>query len=353
MTDSIIPYIIAGILAIAGAYFLFKKAKSDKKKVMTILGVVLLVGAAFAGAWQYGLLTSFGIIPIGKVAIPYTNYSLTAVPTGGISQVTGACLTADKTTVTWSWVNKYTNAAGGGTHAYRVSQDGGRTYLPAKTVSNAGTDTLAPGNVVQTLFGNGTDGTYYGVVKQETIPCTGAHTISAQAVANGTLTINVFNEEGNLIDGSGENETMGAGDSVNLKIEIQASNKAGFPYGGVFIVEVNGTSMDEEDLELVFQDLTTRKVGNPNVHSVTTVDSKVVTFEVSAFEGTGLHTGTLYLKADDTYNPADVVDPIVIFRPYDHFINNDNGGTFDGPAVEDEDNLAAFGHITSKTVHVD
>ena len=216
MDNSIIPYIIAGILAITGAYFLFKKDKKDKKKVMTILGIVLLAGAAFAGAWQYGLLTSMGIVPIGKVAIPGTGVTLTTAPTTGVS-TTGACVGVEDTTVTWSWVNKYTSAAGGGTHRYRVSSDGGATFGPASTVSDAGTATLSPGNVVQTLFGNETQGTYFGVVKQETIPCKGTHTLSAQAVANGTLNINSYTEGGDMTNDGTNNETIGAGDAVNLK----------------------------------------------------------------------------------------------------------------------------------------
>ena len=350
---SIIPYIIAGILAVAGAYFLFKKDKKDKKKVMMILGVVLLAGAAFAGAWQYGLLASYGIIPIGKIAIPYTNYSLTAVPTGGAGLTTGACLSSDKTTVTWSWVNKYTNVAGGGTHAYRVSQDKGVTFEPSKTISNAGTDTLAPGNVVQTLFGNETDGTYFGVVTTETIPCTGAWILSAKAVANGTLTMNSYTEGGDMTSDGTNNETIGAGDAVNLKFEVQGPNKAGFSYGGVLIVEMNGTEYDEEDTVITFSDLSVRKLTTvPNVYSVAATDHKAVAFEVGAIEGTTLHVGSLYLKADDSKNPAASNTLTIEFRPYDYFINEDNGGTFEGPAVEDEKNTATFGHITTEVIGV-
>jgi len=353
MPNSIIPYIIAVILALAGAYCLFKKDKKDKKKVMMILGVVLLAGAAFAGAWQYGLLANYGILPIGVIAIPGTGVSLSTAPTS-TGTITGACVGVEDTTVTWSWVNKYTSAAGGGTHRYRVSTDGGTTFGPATTVSDLGTATLSPGNVVQTLFGNATDGTYFGVLTQEVIPCKGTYTLDAQAVANGSLTINVFNEEGNLIDSSGENETIGAGDAVNLKVEVQASNKKGFPYGGVFIVEVNGTSVDEEDTELTFQDLPIRKLSsNPSVQTVATVDSRQISFEVGAFEGTALHTGSLYLKADDTYDPTDAVDPKIVFLPYDYYTNEDNGGAFEGPAVQDEVNAQTFAHVTSKTVSVD
>ncbi|MHA1867824.1 MAG: hypothetical protein ACTSXD_07135 [Candidatus Heimdallarchaeaceae archaeon] len=352
MDNSLIPYIVAAILAVAGVYFLMSKAKKDKKKVMNILGVVLLVGAVFFASWQYGLLESYGIIPLGKIAIPGTDLSLTAVPTTGIGG-TRIITNAEDTTVTWAWVNKYTNVAGGGTHAYRVSSDGGRTYSPSKTVSDGGTDTLSPGDVVQTLFGNGTDTTYFGVVTQETIPNRGTYTIHAKAVANGTLTIRVFNEEGNIIDTSGENETIGAGDTVNLKIELQGPNKAGFPYGGVLIIELNGTEYDEEEIDLTFNDLTLRKVSTPNVHTITATDNKVITYEVSAIEGTSVHTGNLYLKADDSINPGNTGDPIIVFRPYDYFINEDNGGAFEGPAVEDEDNVATFDHITSTTISVD
>lgn len=351
MEGSMILYIVAGILALAGVYSIAKKEKKDKKKVMNILGIVLLAGAVFFGSWQYGLLASYGILPLDKVAIPGTNYSFSAAPTG--TGGTRVITNAEDTTVTWAWVNKYTNAAGGGTHAYRVSSDGGRTYAPTKTVSNAGTDTLSPGDVVKTLFGNGTDATYFGVVTQETIPTKGTYTIYTEAVANGTLTMRVFNEEGNIIDTLGENETIGAGDTVNLKVELQGPNKAGFPYGGVLIIELNGTEYDEANTELTFNDLTLRKVSTPSVHSISQTVNKVITYEVSAIEGTAVHTGNLYLDADDSTNPGDSNDPILVFRPYDYFINEDNGGAFEGPAVEDEDNTATFDHQTNITINTD
>ena len=41
------------------------------------------------------------------------------------------------------------------------------------------------------------------------------------------------------------------------------------------------------------------------------------------------------------------------FYPYDYFINEDVGGIFDGPAVEDEDDSQTFDHISTLTLSTD
>ncbi len=64
--------------------------------------------------------------------------------------------------------------------------------------------------------------------------------------------------------------------------------------------------------------------------------------------------GSVVIDADDANNPSDLAGDIILTHyPYDYFVNEDTGGSFDGPAVEDEDDAATFNHATTFTVHID
>lgn len=346
MDGNTIIWIVAIIIGILGIIF----AASKKEKILDqskwLFAGIFIAIAVVLVAMQLGYLSQFGLSPLAA-GVP-TPTPDTPIP----DQTTpsGICAIED-TTVTLSSVNKYTNAPTGGTHRYRIGNQA------AKTVSDAGTFTASPGDKLNILYGNGTSGTYFSEVREVTIPCKGTFNPSeispVQLVENGTVTINVFNEEGNLISAAGENETLGAGDVANLKVELRATNKKGAPYGGILLIELNGSDFDEENTELSFGDLTVSPASTPNVHDVTNISNKVVAYEIGAFEGAALHTGTLTLDVDDNNDPGQTNDPKVIFRPYDYFVNEDTGGSYDGPAVEDEDNVATFTHITTFTVQVD
>jgi hypothetical protein len=255
----------------------------------------------------------------------------------------------EDTTVTLSAVNKYTSAATSGTHRYRVNGN------PALTVADAGTLTASPGDTISVLWENeAAASTYFGSVDEYTVPCAGTATFSKELLQNGSVSISVFNEEGNLINGV-DNETLGAGDTVSLKFDINAQNQKGFPYGGVLIVEFNNdTAYDEENTAISIAGLggSLKKVSTPGVHTVSGVNNKVVTFEVPSFESSNKYSGTLFIDVDNNINPSTTNDITVTFRPYDFYVNEDKGGAFEGPAVEDEDSAATYGHATSSTVHV-
>jgi len=318
-----------------------KKMKKKSRQLMAGIGILGLVVAGYAVAVP-------GAIP--QLDQTFTIAGLTAAPTApapGAPLVDGVCVGIEDTTVTVSGQDKFTASASGGTHRYRINNN------PALTISDAGTFTASPGDVVSILFGNETSNSYFGVVKTETIPCAGTHTISTETIQNGTLSISIFNEEGNIVDGNSENETITNGDTVNLKIEIRGTNNRGFPYGGVFVIEMNGTEYDEEDTDLSFVGLSVTKTTVPAVHTPTYTSHRSIAFEVGAFEEADLRAGTLTLVADSTNDPTDGADPTITFRANDYFINEDTGGSYDGPAIQDEDNVITFGHETSATIHVD
>ena len=54
------------------------------------------------------------------------------------------------------------------------------------------------------------------------------------------------------------------------------------------------------------------------------------------------------VDADDTNNPGNgyAGDIRLTFYPKDYFINEDTGGTIDGPAAADEDSVQTFAHVT-------
>ena len=332
------------ILGVAALVFLIwaiateKKKKDTKKTLFWIGGVAVIlfilpiagVGLNFFGTQLGGEVQPGAVVP----QLP--------TPGGGTTKV---CAVED-TTVTLSSVNKYTEVATGGTHRHRTNGN------PALTVSDAGTFTASPGDTVTVLFGNETDGTYYGALATEVIGCQGTQTISAKRVQNGTMSINVYNEEGNQINGNAENETLAAGDIASLKWEVRGTNQQGYPFGGVFMLEVNKSDYDEGNLRLFLDGVELSKTDTPDVQALTSVDNTIISFLAPAIEGAALHTGTIILDVDTTNNPGTLNDPVLRFRPYDYFINEDTGGSYDGPAAEDEDNVASFGHLSSATISI-
>jgi hypothetical protein len=311
----------------------------DKRKALGWIGAFLLIPGLIA-------VMSPGTIPFLDGTIDMgSQVTQTVIPvTGG---VVSGCAVED-TTVTLSALNKYTATATSGTHAYRVNNG------PKRTVSDAGTFTASPGDSISILWENeATASNYFGKLDTVTVPCKGTATFSADLVQNGTFSLNAFNEEGNLMNSAGENETLGAGDTVSLSIEVSAENKKGFPNGGVLVLEVNKSDYDEEELYIELSGSQLRKVGTPESYSISSTDNIAITFEVSPLEGSSKRTGSIYLDVDDTNNPGEANDPKVTFIPKDYFINEDNGGAFEGPSVNDEDNSQTFGHSTVTTLNVD
>jgi len=340
-----LAWILIGVLAFIGVMVVVRVKARDKVigfKRNTVVGVFLILAVALF------LIQSGTFVGMGLNA--FALGGTTVVVGEGTQTNLGAdvlgCDLGTKTTLTLSAVNKYTTVATGGNHRYRVNGN------PALTVSDAGTLTVSPGDKIAILWGNET-GTYYGKTDNFVVPCTGAKTYSASLVANGTLTIDAFNSNDVLIDGNENNETIGADATTNIRIRLKGPSKAGFPYGGVLSLEFNSSDFDEQNIELTSNDISlVSGVATPSTHTVTSTINKVLNWDIGAIEGTGEINLNLYLDSDGTNNPGTILDPVLTFRPKDLFINEDNGGAYEGPAVTDEDDTATMQYTSAVTIHL-
>jgi len=328
MDLNLIAWVIGAVLLVLG---LTKSGKNKKAgDTFKYLGVALLVVGLVLPMIGYDLL---GGIDLGG-AVPG------AIPAAG-GGLTTVCAVED-TTVTLSAINAYTAAASGATHSYKING------APALTETDAaGAIIASPGDSIEILWAGESSDTYYADVTKEIIPCVGTKTFSTELYQNGTLTFRVFNEEGNLIDGAGENETIGVQEVVNLEFDIQGTYQMGFPYGGVIVAEYNNTDFDKVEVQAGGS-----STNVPGIHTLSSTDNIAKAFTVAPILSNQKITGTILLDSSGE-NPGDANDPVLTFYPNDYFINEDTSGSFDGPAVEDEDDAATFGHSTSFTVSVD
>jgi len=334
---ALIVGIIGAILLVLGA-FKFYKSK-DAKKMATLVGIVG-IGIFLVGAFVPGV--DFLVNPIDfSGGTPVATVTPTA-PSTVQETPSGLCPGIEDTTVTLSAQDQFTSAAAGTTHRYRVNG------APALTVANAGTFTASPGNPIEILWGNETDGTYYGAVSNVVVPCSGTKTFTTNLVRNGTLTVEVFNEEGNLINGVANNETLAAGDVVTLEAKLKGQFQRGFPYGGVITVEYNSSTIDD-----VIVDFGGSETNVPQTYVITLATSSVTkAYTVPAILSNEILLGSVIIDADDSTAPADPGSDVILqFRPNDYFINEDTGGSYDGPEVEDEDDTATFANTATFTIH--
>lgn len=337
---NMIMWIVGGVGLLLFYMGITKKGKDKQTGQFMLFGGIALVAVLF-------IFPTF-FIDLGGDGNGDADADAFAIARRTVRQPVAGCNVED-TTMTISGLNKFTAAASSGTHGYKV--DGGAT----KSVSDTTAFQISPGSSIEVLYMNeAAASTYFGLLKTYTVPCAGIYDVSEDLVQNGTITINTFNEEGNLI-GSSEQETMTSGDVANLKIELRAAHQKGFPYGGILTLEMNGTAFDEENTQLTLSGLSVSKVPTPQVHTITLTERKTVSWLIGAFEGASLYTGTLILDVDDasTATVEDGDDMLFTWRPNDYFINEDTGKSFDGPKAEDEDNVATFGHSTTQTIYLD
>ena len=315
--------------------------KKDKKRQLNIFGLLLV--AVF-------------VLPIFMSVPTLTQDLLAGTAGGGI--ISGAIPTTtlqtacpDTTTVTFSSVDKFSGVATGGTHAYSVNG------APIKTVTDKGTDTLSPKDTIQVLFGNETDGTYFGALETYTIGCTGTQDLTTKRLQNGTIAIEVYNEEGNLIgsNGANGNESVAAGDVVTLEAKLKGTFEKGFP-GGVLVVEFNGTGTSQID-DIIVDIAGSQAVSVPSVYAITMgANARTKAYSIPPIESNAILTGKIVIDVDDANAPGTdatalaQLDPRLTLYANDYFINK---GVFDGPAITDENDAITFGHTTVNVIALD
>lgn len=333
LSPEIIIWILTAVLALAGFSAL---ARNRREKVLGLgrntFATVSVGLALLLGAWQLGYLNTWGLNPL---AVTTTTTTVLA------PQISGCAV--EDTTVTLSAIDAATAAPSGGAHAYRVNGN------PIVELANAGTFTASPGDSIEVLFMNESSGSYFGEKKTEIVPCSGTQTISGKVWQNGSVTIQAFNEEGDVITNTGiANETVAAGDVVTLKLEVKGTYQRGFPHGGIMVAEYDTSAFDQ-----VIVDLGGGSASVPVSYVPIRNNNRTIAYGVPALLSNQILEGKVTLDTHNSNNPGADDDISLVFYSNDYFVNGDTGGTFDGPAVEDEDNALNLAHRTAYTLGVD
>lgn len=329
---SMLMWVIIAVAGILGVAFLATKGKTVANINKYIVGFVTLgIGVAL-------LVTQGGLIDLGG-STPTPTLTISEPTSSG--DTTRIICAKEDTTVTLSAQDRFTSIASGGTHRYRLNG------APALTVADANTLTANPSDELEILWGNAsTTAAYFSAVSKEIVPCSGAHTFYTTTVRNGTVTIDVFNRDGNLINGNDVNQTFASGDTFTLNARLTGTYQRGYPYGGIIIAEYNNTDFDD-----VIVNFGGQKTGVPDFFTVTNTANVAKAYTVPALLSNAELSGTVFLDAKDV-NPGNLNDPVIRFYPSNYYINDDTGGSFEGPNVEDEDNVRTYDHTTPFTISI-
>lgn len=325
--------VLVGVVGFLITAFAVKK-KATRLWSQGILGVVAILGVlAIVGVGGLAGLNTPATFGGVTLAVPEQTTQNAPVPQNQV------CPEVSKT-VTISGVDAYTSVAVGGTHRYRINSN------PAQTVSDAGTLTASPGDKIQVLYMNGSDGqNYFGDVLNYEVPCYGSAIASKTLYKNGTLTFDVYNRNGDIINGNAINQTMVAGDVFSLPTRLTGSYQRGYPFGGVIVAEYNSSQFDD-----VVVQLGGSSVPTPAWYTVSALDSVTKAYSVPALLTNGELNGQVVIDADDTNNPD--TDVNLRFYPYNYFIDDKNGGAF-VLGIQDENGARVFGHTTLSSIDTD
>lgn len=333
-SDNTLWLLLVGLVIAAIAGFSRRSGQKIIGLNKNLFGAIALVGVGLV-AVQLGLLTGFG-----------TTTQTVTQPGGALPG--GTCLSVEDTTVTLSAIDAGTGAAVGGNHKYRINNG------PAQRVADAGTFTASPGDKLQVLWGDNGTINYYSNLQDVTVPCAGTYTAVGSdgnpvgLWRNGTATLTFFTQNDVAIV-NGTNESLGTGEVVNLKWRIQGENQRAYPYGGILVMDINQSIFDEQNLKVFLDGVELASAPNPNSVSPLKVGYTLKSWVVPEIKGPTAHEGTIVLDVDDNQNPAITgqTSPesnaiTVKFLGKNYFFNEDKGGAFDGPAVEDEDNTVTM-----------
>lgn len=211
-----------------------------------------------------------------------------------------------------------------GTHQYRICNAGGGCGS-LKTVANLGTDTASPGDILEVLFGFGNNsGTvvYLNNYQTFTVPDKGTFEASTGLWRNGTITIEVFNEEGNLIDTVTENETLGAGDKPTLTHKLKGTQDRGqFAHGGCAIVEYNFSTYN--NVIVNYEGVSTR-ISTPSWYTVADTSKNTKTYAIPSITNNKIVSGSITPETKSTIDPVmDGADILLTLVPNEWRFNGD------------------------------
>ncbi len=310
-----------------------KNKKGFTPQIFTLIIVAALV--------YFGYALAKGSIHMPKLAATEPTKTTEA---GKICRV-------EDVTATFSSLEKYSGANVGSTHKYRVisTVNGERIKGAWQSVNDLGTKTLSYGQEVDVVFNDGNT-TVYRVLKHYTVPCQGTVEFAyADSCKNMTsVTIRVFNEEGNLIDSSGENETLDAGDVVTLSGDITGTYEACNPYGYVVCATFSSTKYD--DVVLSFQGVGSKKTTVPDFVTPQ-AGKKTKCYEAPAVYSNEKVAMSVLIDVDDSNNPGSTDDITLNFYDKNYYFDTDSKEYKLG--VQDADGNAVGMQSLSFTIQVD
>jgi len=312
------------------------KKKGIAVNLITILAIVGFIAVALFAVNKLG----------GKAALP----GLTTVPDDKAKDAPAACASCqyDGVTVTLASKDKFDSGltVDKSNFKYKVNDGASKT-------DSDGVFDLACGDKLTVLWGDTNSTLYYRDPIDYVIPCAPTYQIDyTGGVQNNSITtIQCFNQEGNLIDDTSENETLAAGDTVTLKCEMHGIAKKGMPRGGLMIAEVPKTQYDESEFALTGLGA---KGNVPNAYTVSSTSNAVFAWEIPPMTGSGVTTFYAYIDVDDSTNPGDSNDITLKLYDANCFEEEDvQGGPFIC-AMEDKDaSLVGLNQGVTETIQVD
>lgn len=209
--------------------------------------------------------------------------------------------------------------------------------LPQGTVNTSATGpTVSPGDEVQVWFGAG-DATYYGsLFSNGDVPCKGTYEIAGRLHTKDTgVTMTVFDEFENPQDGATNNQTLGIGETVEMKMRVKGNHEKyyGNPevsMNNALTVEYRSTEIDT--IEVTQDGAELSSAGVPVAELVSNVNNREIAFEMPKIAGSGNVEYFLIIKADDINNPSE--DITLKIYDADYFYNSETGNI--GTGWEDE-----------------
>lgn len=227
----------------------------------------------------------------------------------------------------------------------------------SSTIDVDGTFEVTFGDTLKVLHGYDNRTTYYRDIGTYKIDKCGLNIVKfEELVLNTSFTVQCFNQEGNLIDDTSENETLAAGDEVTLTCQILGVSERGMPHGGVMVVELNATTYEEEKTKLGGS-IVGAETTVPAPNTVTSTAHKAYAWEIEPILDAGTRTFDLTFKAETGINPTqtdggtDGVDLILKLYSKNAFLNSETGDFEVG--VVNEDNNLVGSKVGSETVQVD
>lgn len=211
--------------------------------------------------------------------------------------------------------------------------------LPQGVVNTTSTATVSPGDKLTVWFGAG-DATYYGSKYngEAAVPCKGTFDIAGKLWQKDTgITMTVFDEFENPQTGAANNQSLGIGETVELKLRVKGNYERyyGNPEVALDNVLTAEYSRTELDFIKVTKDGVDLKAATvPVVEGVSSTDNTEVGFAMPKIAGSSNVDYVLVIKADDIINPS--ADVALKIYDADYFYNSNTGKIEIG--LEDQDN---------------